>query len=93
MNVEAPLKPIVLEPGKRSREVVEFEKRLRSRIIGQDEAVSQLVNVYQTVLAGMSGQVGLSRTCFFSVQPAQVRHGSWKLRPRFFLAVRRHSSR
>jgi ATP-dependent Clp protease ATP-binding subunit ClpA len=55
MNVEAPLKQIVLEPGKRSREVVEFEERLRSRIIGQDEAVSQLVNVYQTILAGMSG--------------------------------------
>ena len=55
MNVEAPLKSIVLEPGKRSREVVEFEERLRSRIIGQDEAVSQLVNVCQTILAGMSG--------------------------------------
>ena len=55
MNVEAALKQIVLEPGKRSREVVEFEKRLRSRIIGQDEAVSQLVDVYQTILAGMSG--------------------------------------
>jgi ATP-dependent Clp protease ATP-binding subunit ClpA len=55
MNVEALLKQIVLEPGKRSRAVVEFEKRLRSRIIGQDEAVSQLVNVYQTILAGMSG--------------------------------------
>jgi ATP-dependent Clp protease ATP-binding subunit ClpA len=49
------LKNIVLEPGKRSREVVEFEERLRSRIVGQDEAVSQLVNVYQTILAGMSG--------------------------------------
>jgi ATP-dependent Clp protease ATP-binding subunit ClpA len=55
MNVETPPKQTVLEPGKRSREVVEFEDRLRSRIIGQDEAVSQLVNVYQTILAGMSG--------------------------------------
>jgi ATP-dependent Clp protease ATP-binding subunit ClpB len=55
MNVEALLKGVVLEPGKRSREVVEFEERLRTRIVGQDEAVSQLVNVYQTILAGMSG--------------------------------------
>jgi ATP-dependent Clp protease ATP-binding subunit ClpA len=54
MNVETPLKQIVLEPDRRSREIVEFEERLRSRVIGQDEAVSQLVNVYQTVLAGMS---------------------------------------
>jgi ATP-dependent Clp protease ATP-binding subunit ClpA len=55
MKVVAPPKQIVLEPGKRSREVVEFEDSLRSRIIGQDEAVSQLVNVYQTIMAGMSG--------------------------------------
>jgi len=45
---------IVLEPARRSPQVVDFETRLRSRIVGQDEAVSQLVNVYQTVMAGMS---------------------------------------
>jgi ATP-dependent Clp protease ATP-binding subunit ClpB len=55
MNVETPLKQLVLEPGKKSLEVLEFEERLRAKIIGQDEAVSQLINVYQTVLAGMSG--------------------------------------
>src|SRR5215470_16805123 len=55
MKVEAQLKKIVLEPAKRSAEVLEFEAHLRSKIIGQDEAVSQLVNVYQTVLAGMTG--------------------------------------
>src|SRR5262245_36976480 len=55
MNVETPLKQIVLEPGKRSPEVLEFEQHLRSKIIGQDEAVAQLVNVYQTILAGMTG--------------------------------------
>src|SRR5689334_13101637 len=55
MKVEAELKRIVLEPGKRSPEVLEFERQLRRKIIGQDEAVSQLVNVYQTVLAGMTG--------------------------------------
>ena len=54
MKVETPLKHIVLEPGKRSPEVLEFEEQLRGKIIGQDEAVAQLVNVYQTVLAGMT---------------------------------------
>ena len=44
MNVETPLKRIVLEPGKRSPEVLEFEERLHSKIIGQDEAVVQLVS-------------------------------------------------
>jgi ATP-dependent Clp protease ATP-binding subunit ClpB len=55
MTAETMLTQIVLEPKKRSLEVVAFEERLRSTIIGQDEAVSQLVNVYQTILAGMSG--------------------------------------
>jgi ATP-dependent Clp protease ATP-binding subunit ClpB len=46
--------PTVLHPGKRSSEVLEFEARLRSMIVGQDDAVSELVNVYQSVLAGMA---------------------------------------
>jgi len=45
---------IVLEPERRSTVVLEFEKELRKKIVGQDEAVAQLVNVYQTVLAGMT---------------------------------------
>src|SRR6185436_4782241 len=32
----------------------EFESLLGERIVGQDEAVSELVNVYQMVLAGMT---------------------------------------
>jgi ATP-dependent Clp protease ATP-binding subunit ClpA len=55
MNVATPVRQIVLEPEKRSRKVLNFEGRLRSKIVGQDEAVGQLVNIYQTILAGMSG--------------------------------------
>ena len=55
MNVETTSKQIVLEPGKRSAEVLEFDEQLRGKIIGQEEAVAQLVNVYQTILAGMTG--------------------------------------
>lgn len=55
MNVETPLKQIVLEPGKRSPVVLEFEERLRDKIIGQEEAVAQLVGIYQMFQAGMSG--------------------------------------
>ncbi len=47
-------KRIALEPRKRSADVLEFEARLRRRIVGQDDAVAQLVSVYQTFLAGMS---------------------------------------
>src|SRR5262245_65073541 len=46
--------PTVLHPEKRSAEVLEFESRLRDMIVGQDVAVSELVNVYQSVLAGMA---------------------------------------
>jgi ATP-dependent Clp protease ATP-binding subunit ClpA len=54
MSVDTILKQTILEPGKRSLDVLNFEERLRGKIIGQDEAVAQLVNVYQTVLAGMT---------------------------------------
>jgi ATP-dependent Clp protease ATP-binding subunit ClpA len=55
MKVETPFRQIILEPGKRSSEVLEFERRIRSKIIGQEEAVAQLVDVYQTIVAGMAG--------------------------------------
>ena len=31
-----------------------FEAKLRSKIVGQDEAVSQLVNIYELIVAGMT---------------------------------------
>src|SRR5207247_7117693 len=54
MNAHAMSRQILLEPERRSAEVLEFEKELRKKIIGQDEAIARLVNVYQTVLAGMT---------------------------------------
>jgi ATP-dependent Clp protease ATP-binding subunit ClpB len=45
---------VVLEPEKKSSTVREFEAMLSAMIVGQDEAVSQLVSMYQTVLAGMT---------------------------------------
>jgi len=54
MNTQVMSRQIVLEPERRSAEVLEFDKELSKKIIGQDEAVAQLVNVYQTVLAGMN---------------------------------------
>src|SRR3989344_405981 len=45
----------VLEPEKHCEKFLEFQQLLRSKVIGQDEAVSQLVDIYQSVLARMSG--------------------------------------
>jgi ATP-dependent Clp protease ATP-binding subunit ClpA len=54
MNAVLDSKKVTLEPKKRSAEVLEFEEQLRRRFIGQEEAVEQLVDVYQTVLAKMA---------------------------------------
>lgn len=45
---------VVLELKQKCSKVQEFEASLNARVIGQDEAVSQLVSVYQMVLAGMT---------------------------------------
>ncbi len=45
---------IVLEPDRRNSEVENFKTQLRAKIVGQDEAVSQLVNIYEMIAAGMT---------------------------------------
>jgi ATP-dependent Clp protease ATP-binding subunit ClpA len=54
MEVLAMTKNVIPEPEKRSTEVLRFERELRKKIIGQDEAVSQFVSTYQIVIAGMA---------------------------------------
>jgi ATP-dependent Clp protease ATP-binding subunit ClpB len=43
-----------LDPTLTGNEAVKFERDLRQRVVGQDEAINQIVNIYQTYLAGMS---------------------------------------
>src|SRR3984885_734078 len=45
---------IPLDPGKTGREAVSLENNLRRMIVGQDEAIQQIVNIYQMNLTGMS---------------------------------------
>jgi ATP-dependent Clp protease ATP-binding subunit ClpB len=45
---------LVLDPEMRSDEVMDFERRLQSKIVGQERAVSRIVNMYQIYLAGMA---------------------------------------
>ncbi len=45
---------MLLDPGRKGREAEQLERDLRRRIVGQDEAVRQVVDIYQTFLAGMS---------------------------------------
>jgi ATP-dependent Clp protease ATP-binding subunit ClpB len=54
VTAQSTKRQIILEPGKRNLQVEAFEAKLRSRIVGQDEAVSQLVNIYEMIVAGMT---------------------------------------
>jgi ATP-dependent Clp protease ATP-binding subunit ClpA len=43
-----------LDPEMRSTEVLDFERLLLHKVVGQDRAVRRIVNMYQIYLAGMS---------------------------------------
>jgi ATP-dependent Clp protease ATP-binding subunit ClpB len=43
-----------LDPAQTGYEAERLESDLRKRIVGQDEAIQQIINIYQTNLAGMS---------------------------------------
>src|SRR4030095_9337344 len=45
---------VTLDPEMRSTEVLDFERRLLGKIVGQDRAVRRIVNMYQIYLAGMA---------------------------------------
>ncbi len=45
---------MLLDPGKKGFEAEQLERALRTRVVGQDEAIRQVVDIYQTFLAGMS---------------------------------------
>src|SRR5690349_22127099 len=45
---------IQLDPGKTGRDATQLETGLRRMIVGQDEAIQQIVNIYQMNLTGMN---------------------------------------
>ena len=45
---------VPLDPAKTGREASTLETSLRRMIIGQDEAIQQIVNIYQMHLTGMN---------------------------------------
>src|SRR6202451_3425233 len=44
----------VLDPNRRSADAGEFESALRRRIVGQDQAVEKVAEIYQMFLAGLN---------------------------------------
>ena len=47
-------KLILLDPNKTGKQAKELENQLSNLVVGQDEAIHQIVNAYQTHLAGLS---------------------------------------
>ena len=45
---------MLLDPTRMGREAEKLERDLRQRIVGQDEAIRQIIDMYQTFVAGMS---------------------------------------
>jgi len=45
---------MMLDPGKTGPEALKLEENLRKRVVGQDHAIREIVDVYQTFVAGMS---------------------------------------
>src|SRR3982751_6138549 len=45
---------VTLDPSKTGREAVSLETNLRRMIVGQDEAIQSIVNIYQMNLTGMN---------------------------------------
>lgn len=43
-----------LDPGRKSPEVIRLEDALRARVVGQDDAIAQIIAHYQTYLAGLT---------------------------------------
>jgi len=43
-----------LDPSQTGRRALSLERGLRRLVVGQDESIEQIINVYQTYLAGMS---------------------------------------
>src|ERR1700755_3707829 len=53
-NIMRPNLATVLDPNRRSNDAREFEGALRRRIVGQDQAVEKVVEIYQMFLAGLN---------------------------------------
>ncbi|MDX2180784.1 MAG: AAA family ATPase [Bryobacteraceae bacterium] len=45
---------VTLDPSRTGREAEQFERTLRRMVVGQDEAIEQIVNIYQMHLTGMN---------------------------------------
>jgi hypothetical protein len=74
-----------LDAEKRSATACQFERAMREKIVGQDEAVQALVELYQVFCSGLHAPGSSSRKP--TVSGAQARHALSRPRQRFCSAI------
>jgi len=82
-----------LDPNIRSAETIEFQRALRAKIVGQDEAVQALVQLFQVFTAGLNSPGRPVGNLLFLGPPVRAKHVSSKLARKSCSAVRERSSR
>ena len=78
---------VTLDPMPTGSEAKSLEAELRALVVGQDEAIEQIVNVYQTYLSGLISP-GRRIGNFCSWDPlVRARHESLRQAPNLWLAI------
>ena len=78
-----------LDPKQRSTGTLDFETSLRSKIVGQDEGVQALVDLYQVFCAGLNSPGRPVGNLLFLGPTGRAKRASWKRPRRFCLAMPR----
>ena len=50
---------ITLDPTRRSNDAAEFENALRRKIVGQDQAIEKIAEIFQMFVAGLNPTIGI----------------------------------
>ena len=77
-----------LNPERRSVESRDFEAGLRRKIVGQDEAVQAVVDLYQVFRAGLNSPGRPVGNLLFLGPTGRGRRAWWKPRRKFCLGIR-----
>ena len=62
----------MLDPSRRSNDAREFEGSLRRKIVGQDQAIEKVAEIYQMFLAGLNADVYKRQVCARSTGRCQA---------------------
>ena len=77
-----------LDPSLRSIESQEFENALREKIVGQEEGIRALVDLYQVFCAGMCPNGRPVGNLLFLGRRVRAKRASWRPPRRFSSAIR-----